>query len=151
MRHRVRQVQKERFVFVGFNERDRFIGVSPRNGSLIDWQFNNFFITNQRSIPTSNRCLLVEPQRVTGLFRLPFIIWMVHIVGIRNPKIGIESIGSWKRLRMMTEVPFPNTRRRVSGRLELIRDRVFIRIEPVVRLRKQNVLVHPDSLWIATC
>ena len=44
VRHRVGQIKEERFVLIAFDELDRLVGISPGDGPLIDWHFEDFVV-----------------------------------------------------------------------------------------------------------
>ena len=52
-------------------------------------------------------------------------------------------------LGMMTEVPFPEASSGITLVAEVIGDAVLGGVEPLGRVRKKDVLMHPDPLGVA--
>ena len=50
----------------------------------------------------------------------------------------------------MANMPFSDACRRVTIRLKLIGDRVFVRMQTIIAFWEQHMLVHADPFWIAT-
>ncbi len=149
MWHAVRQIQKERTVFVCRDEVDGPVGIPPRHGTLIDGQFNDLFVLHQRRVPVRHGALLVLPQIVRRNLRLAFVVRVIHVIGVWNTQIGVEPVLLWQRFRMVPQVPFSETCRRVPLSLQMVRDRMFAGVQPFGRRGEQDVLMHSHPFRIA--
>ena len=147
----MRQVNEEGFALVLFDEIDRLLRVSSRNGALIHGKLDDFFVLKQRRLPLGQSRLWVLPEDVHAIgtsFRFSFVVRVIHVIGIGNPVIGVETVRSREHFRMMPKVPLAKAGRSISLRLQMISDGVFFRIETFGRCGKKDVLVHADAFGI---
>ena len=62
----------------------------------------------QRRHPLGQRRLRIFPENIHAVgssLWLSFIVRMVHVVGVGNPIIGVETVGGREHFWVMTEVP----------------------------------------------
>ena len=59
-------------------------------------------------------------------FGFAFVVGVIHVIGVGDPKIGVESIGRGEDFRMMTQVPFSKTGCRVALRFEMVCNRMLV-------------------------
>ena len=153
VRHGVRDVHKERLILVGLDEVDGLLCAAACDGALVDRQLDDFLILKQRRLPLGERGLWVGPEDVHPLpttARFALVVRVIHVVGIRNTKVGIESIGRRQRFLVMPKVPFSETSGGIALTLQVISDGVLLSIQPLGRGREQHVLMHAHSLGITT-
>ena len=153
VRHGVRDVHKKRFVLICFDEIDRLLCTTACDGALVDRQLDDFLILKQRGLPLGKRGLWVCPEDVHPLpttARLTLVVRVIHVVGIRNTIVGIESIGRRQRFLVMPKVPFSETGGGIALTLQVISDGVLLSIQPLGRGREQHVLMHAHALGITT-
>ena len=151
MRHRVRQVHEERLFLVLLHKVNRLLRVPPRHGTLVDRQFHDLFVLEQRSLPFRQRRLGILPQRVHALptaLGLALVIRVIHIVGVRNAEISIKAVGGREHFWIVPQVPLAEASRRVALALQVIRNRMLVWMKPLGRCRKQHVLMHPNAFRI---
>ena len=135
----MRQVNEERFVLVGFDEIDRLLGIAASNRSLVDRHFDDFLVLEQRRFPFGQRRLGIFPENVHALpsaLRFSLVVRMVHVVRVRNTQVSVETVRSGKHFRMVAEMPFAETGRGVALGLQVIGQRVFVRIQSLFRSRE---------------
>ena len=153
VRHGVRYVDEEGLVLVCLDEIDRLLGTAPRDGALVHRQLDDFLVLEQGRLPLGEGRLGIVPQNIHALptaSRLPPVVWVIHVIRVRYAVVGVEPIGSGQHLLMVTEVPLAETGGGVALSFQVIGDGVFLRIETLGGGREQNMLVHADSLGIAT-
>ena len=61
-----------------------------------------------------------------------------HVVGIRNPVVGIKALGGGEELGLITQVPFSKATRGIPGGLEGFGHGNFIRVETMMVTWKEN-------------
>ena len=109
MRHRVRQVEKERFVTIRLEKLDRLFGVPLGEQTLVRLRFDHLFAAHERQ----RRIIVLGVRRVA------------HVIGERDAEIRIEAVVCRQVLRQMSEMPFSNAGRGVSSGLETFGDSHF--------------------------
>ena len=137
MRHRVRQIEKERLSLIAFDERDRPLRVDGREPRLIvgrDVGIDDVIPFDQRQ------------WRVRAWLRAR--VMRPHVVGIGEPQIFIEPVVDRKVAFEMPQVPLASHTRGVSTRFEDLGDRRFAFGKSGFRLGPQGA-VDPDSIGIA--
>jgi hypothetical protein len=71
-----------------------------------------------------------------------------HVVGVRQAEVDVEALPRGQELRLVTEVPLPETAGRVARILEQFGDRDLARIQAVRVLGEDDGLVEPDALGV---
>ena len=147
VRHRVRQVDKERPVLVGRDEADRLLGVPPGQRVLIDGELDDPCPAKQRrSGPAVVRRQLpklllgepVSPEDVGGELHGRV---GAHVVGIRDAEIGVETLVGRQELLLVTQVPLADAGGGVAACLEQLGDGHLAGVQPDLVPRKQ----HPEA------
>lgn len=80
-------------------------------------------------------------------------MFTVHVITVGNTEIMIEALAGRHKIRVISEVPFPDTHGRVILLLQDFGDGDFIRIETLTRRRKEHTKIlfidmHVDSARI---
>ena len=97
----VREIEEERLVLRFMDEFDRSIGVATGDGALIRWTLDLPLISHERNV-VGAKLLSLGQGEVIGFHDL------IHVVGIRDAEIAVESVTGGEELRKMSEVPLPN-------------------------------------------
>ena len=128
VRHGVSKVDEKWLLLILLDELDGLVGITTRDGALIDGDFDDFFALHQRSFPLGESRLGVLPlsvQSIEAHLWFPLIIGVIHIVRVRNPEVGIETVFGRQGFRMMAEMPFAKASGGVTLPFQLIRDGVL--------------------------
>jgi hypothetical protein len=134
----VRQVEKERAVFVFVYESNRFFGVAFCESILVGWGFDDFFI-------------LHEWQRgISGLSS------GAHVVAVRDTEIVVEAMAGWEERGLVTKVPFSDAACCVALFFQDFCNGDFVWVEALAVNGEEDalavgVLVHIDAFGVAAC
>ncbi len=154
MDHRVRQIQKERLVFILGDESHRFLGVSLGERFLISGILDYFLATHQRYIVAFfvTRFDRFDCQATKNGNVIGNLVCRIdpHVVGVRNAVIGIKSLVGRQAGREVTEMPFADTSGLVTGIAQHIGDRHFVGMKARIAVGKQHG-IHAEPLVVAAC
>jgi hypothetical protein len=134
----VRQVEKERAVFVFVYESNRFLGVAFCESILDGWGFDDFFV-------------LHEWQRgIHGFFS------GAHVVAVRDAEVVVEAVAGREERRLVTEVPFSDAAGGVALLFQDFRNGDFVWVQALAVNGEEDalavgVLVHIDAFGVAAC
>lgn len=148
--HAVGEVEEERTVLIGFDEIDGAIGVAAGDGPLVDRHLDDGFIFNERGVPERHELVLIRPNFVTRSFCFCFVVRVVHVVGVGDSVVGIETQRARQGLGVVAEVPFADRRGGVSGGFEVVGEGVFVRVDSLFTLGEEDVLFEVDPFWITS-
>lgn len=93
------------------DEFDGSIGVTTSDGALVHGEFDDFLIFHKRSLPSSDGGFRIVPEDIHSLRttrRSVLVVRVVHVVGIGDAIVAIESIGGGEHFGMVAEMPFTN-------------------------------------------
>jgi len=120
--HCVRQVEKERAVFVSVYEFNGFFGVAFCESILDGGGFDDFFI-------------LHEWQRgISGFFS------SAHVVAIWDSEVVVEAAAGWEERRLVTKVPFSDAAGGVALLFQDFCNGDFVWIEALAVNREEDAL-----------
>ena len=80
---------------------------------------------------------------------LPFVVGVIHVVGVGDAIIGIEAVGGRQHFPLVAEMPLSEAGGGVILRLEVIGYGVLFRVQALPRGREEHVLMHPHPFRIA--
>ena len=126
MRHRVRHVEQKRLIGMAMHEVHRMIRESLRDHLLVVEVVDEF-----------DRPVIAVPRKPRPRLRA-LRMTRPHVVGIRNPRVLVETLSSREEGLAVTEMPLAVTGGGVTQRLHHFGDRVLIRVEPELRAGNQR-------------
>ena len=77
------------------NEVNCLLSVSTSYRALIHGELDDFFVLHQWCLPLGQRRLGIIPEKIHPLpatLRLSFVIRMVHVIGVGDSQVRIETI-----------------------------------------------------------
>ncbi len=134
------------------NDGRAFFSISA-SSLIVDWEFDNLIAFNEWGVPFGERRFGVGPESVHAFpaaGRFPFVVRMVHVVGVGDAEVGIEAVGHWENFGVMAEVPFSEAAGGVALGFQVIGDGVLGRVEAFIGGGEQDVLVHANAFRVAT-
>ena len=138
MGHVVGQIEKKRPLAIVLDKLDRALRIAACQTGLIDRTFNDPGALHQRHtapVIQINRPVRSVVSQAFFAFRLRS---QSHIVGIRNPVVGIKTVRDGEILREMPQVPFTDTRGHIISLFERLGDRHFRLGQTAFRIGKQD-------------
>ncbi len=123
------------------NEVEGAVGVTACDGSLIDGEFDDFFVFEQWGFPFGESGVEVTPELIHSFgvhLRFAFVVRVVHVIGVRDSVIGMESVGGGKDFGEVSEVPFADAGGEVAVRGKMVGEGVFFGIKAVVGGGKED-------------
>lgn len=115
----MRIVDEEGAGLVFSHEPQHLLGITPREGRLIDGLFDDLSIAEQRNVPAVDRRRL-SPCRIVGHAGA-----FIHVVRIGQPEGLIEAVVERSATRVNADVPFADVRSRIAAPLERRGDHDF--------------------------
>lgn len=153
VRHGVGEVEEKGFVLVRLDELEGSVGIAPGDRSLVNGKFDDFVVFHERGLPLGESRFRIVPKNVHAsppALGFALVVWVVHVVRVRDSVVGIEALGNWEGFLVVAKVPFANAGGGISVALEVIGDGGFFRIHSAGRGWKEHVLVHSDPFGIAS-
>ncbi len=145
VRHVVRQIQEERALLVFLDELDRMLRVPGCELVLIlvGHLWNGDFVAVEHD---QVRVTALSPFVVRRQFHQVRVQWP-HVIGVRQPKVFIESVPQRKELGRVTQVPFPKNRSGISPLFHQFGQRGFIAADADFGARPQRAM-NADAVWV---
>lgn len=150
--HGVGKVGEEGLVFVLLDEVDGAVGVASGDGSLVDGELDDFRAFDEGSFPLGETRFAVSPEGVVSgeaLLGFPLVVGVVHVVGVGDAEVVVETVGEGEGFGVVAEVPFAEGAGGVALGLEVVGDSVFGGVEAFGVLREENPFVHAEASGIA--
>ena len=150
VRHAVGEVEEEGLLLVGGDELDGFVGVAAGDGALVDGEFDDFLISDERGAPVEDVFILILPRGVPTDPWLPLVVGVVHVVGVGNAVVAVETLGAGEAFRVVAEVPLADAGGCVALGFEVIGDGDLVGVHAAGAGGKEDVLLHADAFRVAT-
>ena len=125
---------------MGSDELHRLFGIAFRDRRLSGWPLDDLLIAHERHIPVGD---LGIPE---GRAAFGSVGNAIHVVGIGDAKIAVESVVGWKELRQVTQMPLANTGGGIAFGLECLGQRYLLGRNSACGIREQNspfIAAHP--------
>ena len=133
VRHGVGEIEEEGPVPISVDEVDGPLRVPHREPILIRQLVHRL----DRFIPLDQRQRRISAQ-ASLRHRDPVEIDGPHVVRVRQPEVLVETVLQGQKLREVAEMPLPDRRRGIAERLQELRDRDLVGVEPHLGGRRQR-------------